>query len=182
MIQIFDDPDLNRFALKILAYLGVFLSLELTRRLSRRFFRNSDPGTLHYGPGFKGMAIWSAIPAVALCVGTPFASPHELPLALGVTGTMVLLSAFLILEAFRIQVVYDDDTVRTKSPWRRDRVIRWEDLGPVTYSRSMRWHKIATRDQGFVRLHEYLGGIPPFLALLATNSSVEMRATYDKGA
>jgi hypothetical protein len=182
MIQIFDDPDLNRFALQILGYLGVFLSLELTRRLSRRFFRNADPGALHYGPEFKGFAIWSAIPAIALCIAIPFTLSNEFPLALGVTGMMALLSATMILEAFWVQVVYDDETVLTKSPWRRDREIRWEDLGAVTYSRSMRWHKIATRDQGFVRLHDYLGGKPPFLDLLATKSSTENRVNYDKGA
>ena len=77
-----------------------------------------------------------------------------------------LPAAYLGLEAFLVRVVFSRRGIETFSPWHKSRVIAWGDVVSVSFSHAAKWHLIKTREQGYVRLHQMMSGVPSLLAEL----------------
>ena len=74
-----------------------------------------------------------------------------------------LLILSMHLEFSKISIKYDDDGIRTTSPWRRARHIPWCEISSVQYVPSWQWYEIKTQNNGTVRCHVYLSGLRMFL-------------------
>jgi hypothetical protein len=69
------------------------------------------------------------------------------------------LLALLSLETFIVCIEFDSDGLHTRSPWRWQRHIGWNDIIEVTHSRFEPPWCIHTRGQGKVRLSMHLSGL-----------------------
>jgi hypothetical protein len=76
------------------------------------------------------------------------------------------MTLYLQLDFFNVRIVIDSAGIQTSSPWRPPRVIPWESVTGVTYSRLAQWHVIHTDRHGGVRLPLYLSGVPALLGEL----------------
>ena len=97
------------------------------------------------GVSATGDSFWSAVLCVVLFVG---------------------LILPLHLEAYFVRITWDDETILTRSPWRRFRAIPISSVRRCDFSRSMQWYRIHTEGYGIVRLHLFARGIPKLLEAL----------------
>lgn len=78
----------------------------------------------------------------------------------------LVLPLILHLEFFHTSIRFDLDGLRTKSPWRRNRTIPWEEITGVTFNQSMQWYEISTTRYGKVRAYIWLSGVQSLLQVL----------------
>lgn len=76
------------------------------------------------------------------------------------------LTLVLHLEAFGTRVTWDDRNIYTKSPWRRRRIIPFAAVRACDFSQTLQWYRIYTEDQGIIRLHTLMRGVPELLSAL----------------
>jgi len=81
---------------------------------------------------------------------------------------VTLLLGWLHLEFSWVRILFDEQGITTRSPWRRSRQVPWAEVKKVSYNAILQWHVIATRGHGKIRMHDYLSGIPEFLEELGT--------------
>jgi hypothetical protein len=79
---------------------------------------------------------------------------------------MAIGSSVLLFEAHFVRIEYDADFIYCFSPYRRNRVIPWSSISKVTYSESMRWYILRTRNEGKIRVPIYLSGLKNLLSVL----------------
>jgi len=72
----------------------------------------------------------------------------------------------LHLEAYFVTITWDDETIYTRSPWRRSRTIPLSSVRHCDFSQTLQWYRIRTEGYGIVRLHMFARGIPRLLAAL----------------
>jgi hypothetical protein len=101
---------------------------------------------------------------VAIAIITTFAARFDdlLPSLLIFIGLILPLH----LEAYFVRIIWDDDTIHTRSPWRRSRRIPISSVKRCDFSQSMQWYRIHTEGYGIVRLHMFARGIPQLLEAL----------------
>ncbi len=104
--------------------------------------------------------------AVLAVLAEMTAKDDDLGPAAGAVALFIALLLPLHLEAFRVRIVWDEQGMHTRSPWRRPRDIAFSEVVSCDYSSSMKWYRIRTRRQGIVRLHWLMQGIPELLAQL----------------
>lgn len=119
--------------------------------------------TIAYGRGFKAFAVLSGLFAslfFACMLFFPKTDRIHFFLLFLLFG---LTALYLLMEGFCVRVVYDGRGIRAFSPWRPDRFVEWNDVLRVSYSQMAQWHRIETRRQGFIRVHDMKSGIPVLL-------------------
>ena len=79
-------------------------------------------------------------------------------------GALVLA---MHLEIHIVSIAYDDDGIRTTSPWRSSRQVPWRDVSRIEYSHAAQWYLVETNSSGKVRCHVYLTGLQEFLRELS---------------
>lgn len=87
------------------------------------------------------------------------ARPDQRLIAYLLSTTMVLGSAYLVLEIFFVRIRFYDAAIYTFSPWRGARKIPWPAITGHSYSTLWHWHILETRGYGKVRLSFYLSGL-----------------------
>jgi hypothetical protein len=135
---------------------------------SAKPFAKSEGGcsVVGYGWGMKGFALFLGTIPVALFVVLIFVAPQDRLPVLHMILLFGLLAAYLLLESFCVRVVFSPEHIQAFSPWRKNRKFRWEEITGVAFSPMARWHRVSTRAQGHIRLHEFKSGVPDFLSEL----------------
>jgi hypothetical protein len=127
---------------------------------------------LEYGAVLKGFALGAA-GLVALLIGIFFVVDAKDKLAVAsMVALFGTLSVSLLLEFYGVRIGFDDTRVYTRSGWRKPRSIAWTDITACTYSPTNRWWVLETKDQGRVRIHEFLSGRASFFAALQARTGI----------
>lgn len=79
---------------------------------------------------------------------------------------VTLLLGWLHLEFSWVRILFDEQGITTRSPWRRSRQVSWAEVKKVSYNPILQWHVIATRGHGKIRVHDYLSGVYEFVMYL----------------
>lgn len=69
----------------------------------------------------------------------------------------------LILEFHFTEIRIEQDTIHTRSPWRKRRVIPFSSVASCDFSETFQWYRIRTQHNGVIRLHTMLSGLPLIL-------------------
>ena len=118
-----------------------------------------DRELLRYGHGSKLIAVICAI-AAAMSVGAAFNSePGEEYIASILIAIFCPIAVLVGLEVFFVRVEFDDKNIYTYSPWRRNRLISWDDVSGHKY---VGYHVIETNNNGSIFLHD-IDGLQGFL-------------------
>ena len=132
--------------------------------LRRYANRSQRYGALHYGWPFKVTMVIGTLFFLVL-VGVGLNSKVELTL-IGFLAVFCALSFAGVLEALCVAIEYDDNFIYTKSPWRANRMIDWNEVVEVEYSHLAQWYIVRTKGSGNVRLPVLLSGTGYFLEQL----------------
>lgn len=121
---------------------------------------------LSYPGGVRGLAIAFAL--VPFGIGAlGYFSPHRTePLnpwdLLKMALIFWILSAPLLIEAFRKTVVLSDDAITSRSPWTGEIVMPWSSIQRIVYDSSMMWFVVTDRAGRKLRLSYFLSGLATF--------------------
>lgn len=131
--------------------------------------RETGDVVLEYHPMFKLFGIGSAVAGVGMgllmVAVIPIRDVTEAFMAAGLVGFFALAGVLLALE-MRVRVELTDDGIRTRTPWRGERFIRWDEVSGVTFSSSMNWFVVAARRGEIIRVSAMLRGAPVFARTL----------------
>jgi hypothetical protein len=94
------------------------------------------------------------------------AAPEERVAAAVTFGLFALLGGILLVEGHWVRIKYDEEGIRTRSPWRRSRRIAWSEVVSCDYAEVNQWYRIHTRSQGIVRVSLLLHGVAGLLNML----------------
>lgn len=124
-------------------------------------------GELRYGAALKWIG-WICLGfclAMVTVAGVAAAKEQKM-IVIACFGAFSLLGAVLLAEAYWVRISYDEQCIRTRSPWRRSRRIAWSEVVSCDYSMHNQWYRIHTRSQGIVRVSLLLRGVPGLLQML----------------
>ena len=125
------------------------------------------------------IGLWGAVAMITAMLGISVGLVSWVAvITIGILGLLILP---LHLEAFGVEITWDDTTIYTRSPWRKARRIPIEAVRYVDYSSGMQWHRIHTAGYGIVRLHDFLGGGKELLERLAGHEPKPPTAPSAKG-
>ena len=151
---------------ELVVILGVSAALWLMMRAVRSVPRvEGTVSVLDYRRPFKVFAVCCWL-LVALMIAVAISDPQQRTLGIVLALVFGAMTLYLQLEFFKVRIVVDSAGIRTFSPWCPPRVIPWESVTGVTYSRLAQWHVIHTDRLGSVRLPLYLSGVPALLGEL----------------
>jgi hypothetical protein len=143
------------------------LMLSLTRTVKPRARNEGESMVLEYGWPMKSFAIAGWLFFLGIMVWIALAAePGQRERALVVFACFLVLPLLLHLEFFHVSVRYDVHGLQTKSPWRRNRAVPWEDITGVTFEKTPQWYALATTRYGKVRVPFWLSGIESLLSEL----------------
>ncbi len=129
-------------------------------------------GLMAYGPGSKKLLIfcWCGLLTLTwiMCVSNQIKTPRDVATSVAAFVLMVTACTVLQLEISRVSINYDNSEIRTKSPWRKSRVICWSEIVKITYSVNAKWYVIKTKTNGSIHCHTSLVGLEQFLLELVT--------------
>jgi magnesium-transporting ATPase (P-type) len=88
---------------------------------------------------------------------------HQIPLIVWiVSGFIGIIGLALWLEFQFVRIEFDHDYIYTHSPWRKKRIISWNEIITFSYSGINRWYRFESGSNGYVRLSVLLSGIDSF--------------------
>jgi hypothetical protein len=135
----------------------------LLRSVRREARLDSGKHVLEYGTAMRWSAAFFAVICVGLAVTSLFV-PFDVRIEVMLMAVFfTALTLPLLLEFFRVRIVFDDESIHCFSPWRSSRCIPWLAVTARHFSRAAQWHVIETTGYGRIRLHIYLSGIQTFL-------------------
>lgn len=124
---------------------------------------------LDYHPVFKILGIGTAVAGVGMgllmLAVIPIRDVTEAFMAAGLIGFFALAGVLLALE-MRVRVELTEAGIRTRTPWRGERFIRWDEISGVTFSPSMNWFVVAAGRGEIIRVSGMLRGTPVFARTL----------------
>ncbi len=85
----------------------------------------------------------------------------------------LFLSLPLFIEFFFIDITVIGENMICKSPWRKNRIINFNEIISIKYSPICQWHKIITKDQGVLRVHGYLLASQQLLILINDKTGIK---------
>jgi len=121
---------------------------------------------LEYGRPMKIIAAVLGSCGAGLCAAALLAPTKDRTIAVAMVLGFLLLTLPLCLEFFGVRVEFDAASIRTRSPWRRNREIPWSAVNRVWFSQALQWYVVKTDGFGRVRLHVYLNGVESLLSEL----------------
>jgi hypothetical protein len=141
----------------------------LTRTVKPIARAEGETMVVEYGRPFKWFAVIGEVFFLALLVEAALShdEPDKRGTILTIFSIFVFLGLLLHLEFFHVSIRYDVHGLQTKSPWRRNRTIPWEDIAGITFENTPQWYAISTTRYGKVRVPFWLSGIDSLLAEVA---------------
>ncbi len=136
----------------VLAALGVTVRPQARRIGSER--------VVEYGAGLRVYALISATLAALVALVSLFLSAAERPWILGISGMFAMLAAFLLPHAYLTQVVFGQDGITARSPWRKPLFVAWSDIVNVRYSAGEKSYIVVVPSGTDLKLHAYMSGVP----------------------
>ncbi|HEV7406065.1 MAG TPA: hypothetical protein VGO11_24175 [Chthoniobacteraceae bacterium] len=149
------------------------ITLEIMKGLTRTVKPLARPEgeqmVVAYGWPIKGFALVGEVffLGLMLWVALSEADPGRRERGLVCFACFLVLPLILHLEFFHTSIRFDVHGLQTKSPWRRNRTIPWEDITGITFDKKMQWYAISTTRYGTVRVYMWLSGIQSLLQELA---------------
>ncbi len=133
--------------------------------------RGSSSGTqkqsgiswLVYGKRMKGFALLFSGLVAALVVLWFIVEPKDKMPVLGMIAMFGGLTLPLFLEFFFVRIGYDSKEIYCHSIWRPNREIDWTEVESATFSESLQWWVISTKNSGKIRVHVYISGLTELL-------------------
>ena len=88
---------------------------------------------------------------------------------------VALFALFLYfwVECHFVRIEFDEEFIYTFSPWRRSRVIPWNEVIGHGYSAMGGWHILKTQKFGSIRLSELLSGLGTMMGQLEKRGLVK---------
>jgi hypothetical protein len=146
--------------------------LRTARREARRDFAKY---VLEYGRAMRGLAAFFALICAGLAVTSLFVSSRDRIYVISMAVGFTALTLPLLLEFFRVRIIFDDESIYCFSPWRPFRLIPWSAVTSRYFSQAAQWHVIETTSYGRIRLPVYLSGIQTFLETMDKKLANEKR-------
>ena len=114
---------------------------------------------IEYGRAAK-IAGWSfALFGIFVLYAAAHASKDQTVIAGFVGGGLFAICMILLAEFLFVRVEFDEYSIYTFSPWRKQRIIPWGDVVGYGYSDINQWHILKTAHSGSVRLSVLLSGL-----------------------
>lgn len=135
------------------------------RQANARARKNELQFIVEYPMAVKLFAVVNLIPVLYLIYRSGDAKPDAQVIMWTVIGCWGLGGIYLLFEFFGVVISFDDAHIDVRAPWRKRREIPWNDVQSIRYSKGMQWWVVDTASHGKVRLHQYMRGIPEFLAM-----------------
>ncbi len=123
----------------------------------------SNKGIIRYGNEMRVVVIFCGLMVTFISYAAWHAAADQRHIAYPLAIAFIVSTVMLAIEIFFIRFVIDGGQVTHFSPWRRTRVIRWDNIIDYKWSGLFLWHVFRTRDQGSIRLSPYLAGVNTFL-------------------
>jgi len=131
---------------------GVFTALipVILRLLARPSRELPTKGLLVYPRSWRGLAVCLCL--LPLIVFDVIVLTREWTmsdvLVLGGTfgGLTVVTGLPIAIEVFRASYIFDGEGIQVRSPWSRQRTIKWCDVTRVRWRNTMKWLDISTKD------------------------------------
>lgn len=136
---------------------------------------------VEYGRAVKAVGWFFGLLGIFVLYVAAHASEDQKLIAAVTGGCMFTATMALFAEFHFVRVEFDTDAIYTFSPWRRGRVISWDDVTGYGYSETNRWHILHTVDSGSIRLSILLSGLGSMAdqlqkrKILANNSRLDNR-------
>ena len=162
------DPFLLKIGLSIFLTSAITALLLIPGRLRVRDGRL----VLEYSRAMKGVTVFLTLVWMAIAFAACFASEDQQVTAWSVVGCLGIGIVIMVLEIFWVRIEFDQEGLRTFSPWRNRRFIQWSDIERIDYSSILQWHVLRTR-KGSVYLHDYLNTKARLLQVLADQFGIE---------
>lgn len=118
---------------------------------------------LGYSKAMKGFTFFFIAIVAALVVTFFYVAPEDKNPILGMIGLFGGITLPLSLEVLFVRIGYDSHKIYCDSIWRRNREISWSEVKNVTFSESMQWWVIDTRNSGKIRASVFLSGLNEFI-------------------
>jgi hypothetical protein len=136
---------------------------------------------VRYGWGFRVISLfWFVVlggPALLFAsafVRDPAVLISPAGVLVSVPVLIFTLAVYLLAEAFRVRIDITPEGIIGTSPWRRQRVIRWDEVVSVSYSHLFNWFVITGPQGQKIRAHEYLHGLPWLAQAVEQNVSPDV--------
>lgn len=142
----------------VLALLGVAVNPKARR--------DGDVYVVEYGRGFRAFTWISVSLAVAVACGAYFVAPGDRGYVLAIAGMFAVIGVPLWLHAHLTRFLYSGTGISSRSPWRAEKVVAWENISNVTYSPGERSYVVIGQDGATFKLHAYMAGVADLVAEL----------------
>lgn len=119
------------------------------------------PSLLRWGSVCFAAGILAAVSAQV--VAHPPRSPRDTVFVLLTYVMFAGLTGSLVWECLRFRMVVGPDGLNRRSPWRRRRFIRWDEVADVSFSGPLGWFEVRATDGSAVRMSVLVGGLEAFL-------------------
>ena len=126
--------------------------------------RSERHGRLHYGWPIRITMIIGVL-FVLFFLGVAISNEEDLTVTSALAAFLALALAGVV-ETFCVVVEYDDNCIHTKSPWRANRMVDFNEVVQVEYSHFSQWYALNTENSGRIRIPMMLSGKDCFLSEL----------------
>ncbi len=134
--------------------------------------KSSDMHLLHYGISAKVFSLIPVLLMIASIVGIFLLDGEDRLAMIGMTSLWFVLGVPFAVECFKVKVYFNDKEIRCYSPWRKERIVAWDELMDTKFSHMMNWWVIKTTNHGAIRLSILLKGVTEFLETLQTKTGM----------
>ena len=145
---------------------GAFVTQQLVAYTRRRDQLRPTDRVIRYERPWKIAAFACLAISAFIVYAALHAAPGQRHIAYPLSGTLVVVSIYFLIEVFFVRVSFDDDFVYAYSPWRGHRTIPWAAVEGYHYSHLAQWHVIETRGFGTLRLYVSMNGLDEFGEML----------------
>lgn len=152
---------------------GLFAGAVTTAVVARSARRVPDEAEstrliLRYGRGLQVFACGSLLVWTAFAVRNALygSAVNSYLVAVSVPSLLALGSAYLAIGTLGTTITLDDHGIVSRSPWRRTRIVRWDDVAEAWYGEVNSTWVLRTRRDGTIRIAAMMLGsdvVPKYL-------------------
>jgi len=131
------DPVVQGITSGLASAATVFVLSYLLRSVKGQARKEGETSVVEYGRPMKLLVVFFWLLVAIGGAAALFAPKEDRWIAATVMGSFFCLVLILHLEFFRVRIAYDTGGIRAQSPWRSSRVIGWEEIKAVSFSKAM---------------------------------------------